>query len=869
MRERPRGQSLIRVMNRTLDRWSQSAVGVLALTAMVYVLGAGLGWMLRFPPATTSVLWPPNALLAAALLLTPSSRWWACVAGALIAHMAVQVTFDIKPALSAVLYFTNCSEALLTAAGIRFFVPGVPRFTALRDVGVFVAFTAFVSPVLSSFADAAAVSLIQGEPYWLAWRTRSFANSLSQLIFIPLAIGAAALLAGGLRRFSPRAAAEGALLGVSLIVISVLVLGPSVIEINIPGVPRTPTVFLLPMFIWAALRFGATGISTGLLIAALVGSLSAIAGYRPFSVLEPGDSLVALQMYLILMAIPLFVVSALFGERRSAAAGLAQRLNFEQALGRVAAAFVGAKSDQFQDRINDCMRQIGHHFGVDRVVLMRQSAQGQEVESIHRWLRPGVGLPNLPCSTQDFPFAFGLVTDGQPVICRSVDDLPADAIQDRSSLHRLGLGSALIAPFLFESSLRGALSMSAVATREWRDEEIAEARLFGEVLGNAIARHLTEEALLASEGIKSAILSSLSSMVAVVDREGTIIAVNDQWLRLSVTENGQPPKVGVGVNYLDVCRRAALEGGVETKSMLTGLDDVLAGRRQSFVAEYSCAVGDDVYWYAMTVVPLRWADGGAVISHSDVTERRSAELDSQRARQELGHFARVATMGELAASLAHQLNQPLTGILSNAQAAHRYLDTSAPDMTEIRAIVTDIIEDNRRASSVIRRMRDLMTKSGGPSVTLDINSLIRDVTALLTSDSIIRNVSVKFELAPGAPLVRADRVDLQQVLLNLLVNALEAVANRPVPERKVTVRSTLTDGHIVIAVEDSGPGLAEGADDRVFEAFYTTKPSGMGMGLAIARSLVESHGGRIWAEPKHDTGAIFLVKFPAAQEQVA
>jgi two-component system sensor kinase FixL len=296
---------------------------------------------------------------------------------------------------------------------------------------------------------------------------------------------------------------------------------------------------------------------------------------------------------------------------------------------------------------------------------------------------------------------------------------------------------------------------------------------------------------------------------------------------------------------------------------------VLAGRRQSFVREYSCVVGDAVYWYAMTVVPLRSAVGGAVISHTDVTERRLAELDSQQARQELGHFARVATMGELTASLAHQLNQPLTGILSNAQAAHRYLEASAPDLSEIRAIVTDIIEDNRRASGVIRRMRELMAKNGGSAVAVDINSLIRDVTGLLTSDSIIRNVSFAFDLAPGAPRVLGDRIDLQQVILNLLVNALEAVANRPVPERKVTVRSTLTDGHIVIAVEDSGPGLAEGADDRVFEAFYTTKPSGMGMGLAIARSLVESHGGRIWAEPRRGAGATFLVKFPTAQEQVA
>lgn len=856
-------------MKGTLAHRMQSPVGVLTLTAMAYVLGACLGWVLRFPPATTSVLWPPNAILAAALLLTPSSRWWACWAGALIAHVVVQFGFDVPPVLSAALYFTNCSEAFITAAGIRACLPGPVRFTVLRDVGVFIVFAALVSPVLSSFADAAAVYYIQGEPYWLAWRTRTFANSLSELIVIPLVLCIAAYIADGARRVPARVAGEVLLLGVSLIGVSVLVLGPSVVEINIPGVPRTPTVFLLPMFLWAAVRFGAAGISTALFVAALVGSFSAIAGYRPFSILEPSDSLVALQLYLVLMAVPLFVVAALVEERRNAAAALTQRLNFEQALGRIAVAFVGARSDQFQTRLDDCMRLIGNCFGVDRVVLMRQSAQGREVESVHRWLRPGSGLPNLPCSTQDFPFAFGLVAIGQPVICRSIDDLPLDAVQDRDSLRRLGLGSALIAPFVIEGSMHGALSMSAIARRQWYDADVAQARLFGEVLGNAIARHRTEEALLTSEGMKSAILSSLSSMVAVVDREGTIIAVNDMWSRLHVPETGHPPQIGVGVNYLDVCRRAVLEGGVETTSMLSGLDDVLAGRRQSFACEYSSVSRDSINWYLMTVVPLRWTDGGAVISHSDVTERRLAELDSQQARQELGHFARVATMGELTASLAHQLNQPLTGILSNAQAANRYLEASDPDMTEIRAIVTDIIEDNRRASGVIRRMRELMTKNGGPSVAVDINGLIRDVTALLTSDSIIRNASVGFDLAPGTPLVLGDRVDLQQVILNLVVNALEAVADKPVPERMVTVRTALSDGHIVIAVEDSGPGLADGAEDRVFEAFYTTKQSGMGMGLAIARSLVESHGGRIWAKPKRGAGATFLVRLPVAKEQPA
>jgi signal transduction histidine kinase/integral membrane sensor domain MASE1 len=847
----------------------RSSTSVLALAFTGYVLGSYLGLALRFPPATTSVLWPPNAILAAALLLTPASRWWACLAGTLAAHILVQAGTGWPPALIGSLYLTNCTEAMITAVGVRLFVKGPLSFSSLREVGAFLAFGAIVSPVLSSFADAAVVHLIRGESYWTVWRTRVFANSLSELSLVPLVVSLAPLLTTWpARRPSWRRVTEAVVLGCALLGAAIVVFGPSVFPIDIPGVPRTPTVFLLPMFLWAAVRFGALGISASLLMAALITSYSAIRGDRPFSILDPADSLVALQMYLILMAIPLFAISALFEERRQAASELARRLKFERALGRIAVAFVETRRDQFQARVDDCMEQIGSFFGADRVVMLQESEQSGEIESVHRWLRPGTSLPNLPCSSRDFPWGFALIAQGHTVLCGSRRELPAEAVRDRESFERLGLGSAMVAPFVFEGSLHGALSVSTALARQWRADEPAQARLFGEVMGNAVARYRIEEALHSSENLKGAILSSLSSMVAVLDRDGVIIAVNDQWLQLTAQEGRQPANVGVGVNYLDVCRNAATSGTGDAVATLNGVDDVLAGRRRSFGLEYAFSSDDSAYWYAMSVVPLLRPEGGAVITHFDVTERKLAELDSQRARQELGHFARVATVGELTASLAHQLNQPLTGILSNAQAAHRYLDTDAPNINEVRAIVTDIIEDDRRASGVIRRMRDLMTKNGAPPVAIDINALIRDVTLLLTSDSIIRNVSVRFALAPGAPHVRGDRVDLQQVILNLLVNALEAVADRPVPDRLVTVRSELNNGHIIVAVTDTGPGLPEGSEARVFEAFYTTKASGMGMGLAIARSIVESHDGRIWAAPGGNSGATFVVQLPVAKEQV-
>jgi two-component system sensor kinase FixL len=226
-------------------------------------------------------------------------------------------------------------------------------------------------------------------------------------------------------------------------------------------------------------------------------------------------------------------------------------------------------------------------------------------------------------------------------------------------------------------------------------------------------------------------------------------------------------------------------------------------------------------------------------------------------------------MGELTASLAHQLNQPLTGILSNAQAARRILNATPPDVDVVRDIVVDIITDDRRAGEVIRRMRDMMTKTSSEPVVLDVNALIRDVAVLMTSDTIIRNVPMVLELARDAPHVWGDRVELQQVILNLLVNAMDAVGDRPVPERGVIVRSECNgDQTVVVSVKDSGLGLLPGVEGNIFEPFFTTKTTGMGMGLAIARSIVETHGGHIWAENNPHCGATFFVSLPLARELV-
>jgi len=264
-------------------------------------------------------------------------------------------------------------------------------------------------------------------------------------------------------------------------------------------------------------------------------------------------------------------------------------------------------------------------------------------------------------------------------------------------------------------------------------------------------------------------------------------------------------------------------------------------------------------------VPLDRPDGGAVVSHTDVTERKRVEMEAQRSRQELAHFSRVSTMGELTASLAHELSQPLSGILTNAQAAQRFLAQGSPDLHEVRNILADIVDDDKRAGDVIQRLRDLLCKRELARRPLDLNTLIRDVAKLLASDAVIRNVGFVLDLHPEPVVVNADSVQLQQVILNLLLNAMDAMADSADGDRTIVLRTERTEIDAVhVAVQDAGPGLAPNAEEQIFEPFYTTKPAGMGMGLSIARSIVHAHGGLIWATNNPARGATFHLALPSS-----
>jgi C4-dicarboxylate-specific signal transduction histidine kinase len=269
-------------------------------------------------------------------------------------------------------------------------------------------------------------------------------------------------------------------------------------------------------------------------------------------------------------------------------------------------------------------------------------------------------------------------------------------------------------------------------------------------------------------------------------------------------------------------------------------------------------------------MPVQNEQGEAVEwfgTDTDVEGRRQAEEALQRAQAELAHVARLTTVGELAASIAHELNQPLGAIVNNGSVCLRRLTAAPGDSDEVRAALSDIISDANRASAVIARIRALTKRSAAERVSLQLNEVVADVSKLAQSALAERRITLHTELSDDLPRILGDRVEIQQVLLNLVMNGIEAMSDLEEAKRVMTIggqHDELNGAPAVrVCVHDFGVGVAPENIDRLFDPFYTTKPEGMGMGLRISRSIVEAHGGRLWATSNAGPGMTFSCALPA------
>src|SRR6202165_2200634 len=371
-------------------------------------------------------------------------------------------------------------------------------------------------------------------------------------------------------------------------------------------------------------------------------------------------------------------------------------------------------------------------------------------------------------------------------------------------------------------------------------------------------RRSTEATLRASEERWRSMFEASAVGIAVLDRQHRFAAANAAFQKM-IGYTGEELQ---SLAPTDITHEEAREA---TQSMI---EDVQSGKRQDIPSEKRYHRKDGkVIWVRASAARALDSNGAlqsipAIIE--DITERKRAELDLHDAREALSRATRLTVMGELSASIAHEINQPLGAIIMNGNACQRFLAISPPDLDEVKDGLDAIVDDGSRASEVLSRIRAILKNAAPERGQVDVNQTITEVLALTRQELHQHRVSVQTDLRPTLPAIMADRIQLQQVVLNLVMNGIDAMRTVADRSRILTVRSQLDDrNYIVVDVADSGVGLDAGNHERIFDTFFTTKAAGMGMGLSISKSIIEAHHGRMWAAPGSPIGAMFAFALPS------
>jgi two-component system sensor kinase FixL len=432
-------------------------------------------------------------------------------------------------------------------------------------------------------------------------------------------------------------------------------------------------------------------------------------------------------------------------------------------------------------------------------------------------------------------------------------DLPADAREEQDYVREKNIKSALIIPLhSTDETTHGVSFCTSTGHREWSEQIISQLHTLGDVLSSSVSRHRVEmELRLSEERFSKAFHASPSAMVIFRAKDETILDVNESWERqFGFTYAEAVGRLGTELGiYRSESERLHLGSLVDTVGSLRNYEVTLRTRMEREIITI------------LSLETIRIHDEACYIAiFHDITDQRRVE----EMRQSMVHVSRLALVGELTASIAHEINQPLGAILSNAEAAEMLMESENPPLDDIRQILADIRKDDLRASQVIQHIRTLVRRAPVRLSPVQVNEVVGDVLKLLSTDAQRRDIVLRSDLAVDAPTVLADRVHVQQVLINLVVNAMDAMKSNGSHERVVLVRTWREDRPgVSVSVRDHGHGIPEDRLPQIFESFFTTKVEGMGLGLAMARSIIEAHRGSIAARNLVDGGAMFTFTLPA------
>lgn len=520
--------------------------------------------------------------------------------------------------------------------------------------------------------------------------------------------------------------------------------------------------------------------------------------------------------------------------------------------------FASITPDKMDEEIGQALQRMVGFFAVECCAIYRAPENHDGIELVQK-IDPDHLTP--ASSRLEVPRAVPLILQDalgnkQTLCLRTPDDLPGAAHAHRAQLADCGIESLVLLPVPTSTAVDYLfLLASAHARQAWGCEEVSQIRMLAGILVNALCRSGMQKTLMRT----TRDLSEAQRIYGVGSwewdvRSGTIMAIDavDRIL-------GIKPATQAGfVELVHAADRTQLQNAI---------DNALFNNGSELLIEYRMRArrGDTRIVRSRFEVACTDTGPKMIGTFQDVTVARRSEQELQMLRSRYWHADRVAHIGVLVASLAHELSQPLTAILSNAQAGLRFLSQEPVDQREICDIMKDIVADNRRARQIIDALRGMIRGKKTGRARTDAGDIAREVLAISHGEFVAQQVEVKLTCA-GACFVLADKAQIEQVLLNLMLNSMEAMRNRPADERHVVLQVKRHDEHEVqVSVADTGTGIEQDQLGAVFEAFWTTKVHGLGMGLAVCRSIIEAHGGRIWAERNEDRGAAFLFRLPSVQ----
>jgi PAS domain S-box-containing protein len=705
-------------------------------------------------------------------------------------------------------FISNALEALIGAGLTRYVVGGPMRFTSLRKVGIFCLCVVFIGPFLSSFLDAAFVVWNHWgqDGYWELIRVRLSSNAVSALIIVPLIVtwvtdGVQPLRAAARSRYLEACVLFLSLFAVSYVALYELKAGADLALLFLP----------LPFLLWAAVRFGALGATTAIPIVGFLSIWSASHGHGPFSGETADQSALSIEIFLIGVAIPLLFLAALIEERATGENELRESESRFRIVADAAPVLIWMSG---MDKLCSFFNKPWLEFTGRSIEqeLGNGWAEGVHQDDLERCVHVyGSAFE----ARQSFVMQYRLRRyDGE---YRWVSDQGVPRYDTHGT---------------FAGYIGSCVDVTELVNK---DRALRESEERMRVATEAVNLGIWEWDLSKDEIWATNARRALLGLPA----SGTI-ALEDFISRLHPDDRGRVQRT---------------------------MDDAIH-TGEDFDSEYRLILPDGIVRWMSTRGSVHFDDSrkpARLLGISiDITERKQADLDAQQDRAELSHLSRVALIGEMSASIAHELNQPLAGILSNAAAGQRFIEQGDVDLGEMRELLGDIIADGRRASDVMRGIREMVKKGQVARRPVDLNEVVMEAVRMVSPDAVLRSCQVETSLDASLRTIEGDPVQLQQVLLNLMINAFDAMRETPVSRRKVVI-ATQSNGDATVwtSVRDYGAGISEEMRDRLFDPFFTTKSEGLGMGLAIVRSIVESHGGTITIENADGGGARFGFVLPA------